>query len=63
MIGLTGWPWVVAFVVFRIADIFKWFPGVGQAERLPGSLGVTADDLVAGGYGLAAGWLVTALVA
>jgi phosphatidylglycerophosphatase A len=59
--GLQGAPWVLAFVVFRLADIFKQVPGVGQAERLPGALGVTADDLVAGGYGLAAGWTLTAL--
>lgn len=59
--GLRGWPWVAALVVFRVADIFKQVPGVGQAERLRGAVGVTADDLVAGGYGLAAGWALTAL--
>ena len=53
----------VAWVVFRIADIFKtWFPGVAQAEALAGGLGITADDLVAGLYGLAAGWIVQALI-
>lgn len=57
-IGLGGWPWVVAVVVARLADIFKVLPGVGPAERLPGAVGVTADDVVAGLYGLAAGWLV-----
>ena len=58
LIGLTGWPWLVALVVARVADIFKVLPGVKQAEQLPGALGVTMDDVVAGGYGLAAGWLV-----
>ena len=57
-IGLGGWPWVVAVVVARLADIFKVLPGVAAAERLPGAFGVTADDVVAGLYGLAAGWLV-----
>jgi phosphatidylglycerophosphatase A len=57
--GLVGWPWVVAWVIARLADIFKVLPGVPQAERLPGSLGITADDLVAGLYGLAAGWILT----
>ncbi|MCB1245650.1 MAG: phosphatidylglycerophosphatase A [Acidimicrobiia bacterium] len=57
VIGLAGWPWVVAVVVARLADIFKVLPGVPQAERLPGSLGITMDDVVAGLYGLAAGWL------
>lgn len=57
-IGLTGWPWLVAVVVARLADIFKVLPGVGQAESLPGAIGITMDDVVAGLYGLAAGWLV-----
>jgi phosphatidylglycerophosphatase A len=48
----------VAFVVFRIADISKKPPGVAAAERLGGALGVTADDLVAGLWALAAGWFV-----
>ena len=57
-LGVTGA--IVAFVVFRTADIFKnGFPGVAQAERLRGGWGITADDLVAGAYGLAAGWLAT----
>jgi phosphatidylglycerophosphatase A len=55
-IGLGGWAGLVAFVVFRLADIQKnWFPGVAQAERLRGGIGITADDLIAGGYGLLAG--------
>jgi phosphatidylglycerophosphatase A len=58
LIGLSGWPWVVALVVARAADIFKVLPGVRPAESLPGALGVTMDDVVAGGYGLIAGWLV-----
>lgn len=60
--GLTGWPWALAWIVFRLADIYKVVPGVGQAERLHGSLGVTADDLVAGIYGLAAGWILTGIL-
>jgi phosphatidylglycerophosphatase A len=58
-IGLLGWPALIAFVVFRIADILKSrLTGVVQAESLPGALGITADDLVAGLYGLAAGHLM-----
>ncbi len=56
--GLTGIAWVVAWVVARLADIFKTLPGIRAAEGLGGALGVTADDLLAGLYGLAAGWLV-----
>lgn len=62
VVGLSGWPWLVALVVARAADIFKVLPGVRAAERLPGALGVTADDVVAGLYGLAAGWALTALL-
>lgn len=63
-IGLGLVPAAVAWFVFRVADIWKHrFPGVAAAEtRLPGALGVTADDLVAGLYGLAAGWLVQSLL-
>ncbi len=60
-VGLGGWPAVVAFVVFRVADISKKFPGVGAADRLHGPVGVTADDVIAGLYALAAGWLVALL--
>ena len=56
-LGLPGA--IVAWLVFRLADIFKsYFPGVAAAERLGGGLGITADDLVAGVYGLAAGWII-----
>jgi phosphatidylglycerophosphatase A len=58
VIGLSGWPWLVAVVVARLADIFKVLPGVPQAEELEGSVGITMDDVVAGLYGLASGWLV-----
>lgn len=60
-LGLAGA--IVAFVVFRAADIAKKvFPGVAQAESVGGPVGIMADDLVAGLYGLAAGWLVETLI-
>jgi phosphatidylglycerophosphatase A len=63
IVGLTAWPALAAWVVFRAADIFKGsFPGVAAAERLPGAAGVMADDLVAGCYGLAAGWLLSVVL-
>lgn len=53
----------IAFAVFRAADIFKnVFPGVAAAENIGGPVGVTADDLVAGLYGLAAGQAVRILL-
>ena len=62
-IGLGVPGAIVAWLVFRVADIFKrWFPGVARAEALGGGVGITADDLVAGLYGLAAGWTVQGLL-
>lgn len=55
-IGVSIGPALVGFAVFRIADITKRFPLVRKAEGLPGGLGITADDLVAGLWGLAAAW-------
>ncbi len=62
-VGLGPISIAAAFVVFRIADIWKATPGVARAEGLPGGWGITLDDVVAGGYGLAAGWLVQYLAA
>ena len=61
LVGLSGVPWIAALVVARLADIFKVLPGVAQAERLPGGFGITADDVVAGLYGLGVGWILTGL--
>lgn len=64
LVGLSagGFPWFVALAVARLADIFKILPGIRRAEALPGAIGITMDDLVAGLYGLATGWaLVTFL--
>jgi phosphatidylglycerophosphatase A len=63
VIALPPWPYaVIAWFVFRAADIFKRFaPGVAGADRLPGALGVTADDVIAGLYGLAVGHALLAL--
>jgi phosphatidylglycerophosphatase A len=38
---------MLAFGLFRLLDISKPFP-VGRLERLPGTLGVMADDVAAG---------------
>jgi phosphatidylglycerophosphatase A len=42
--------WLLAFVLFRLFDIWKPAP-VRQLERLPGGLGIVADDAMAGVYG------------
>ena len=51
-IALIGLPQsmpiaVAAFLLFRLFDIAKW-PPMKQLERLPGGLGIMADDLAAG---------------
>jgi phosphatidylglycerophosphatase A len=44
------WPFVVmAFVLFRLFDIWKPFP-LRRLEKLPGGWGIMTDDLVAGIY-------------
>ena len=47
---------VVAFVLFRLFDIFKPYP-IRKLERLHGGLGVMADDTLAGMYAAALLWL------
>ena len=46
-------PWMVgAFLCFRVMDIAKPWP-IRRLERLPGGMGIMADDLLAGLYGAA----------
>ena len=54
LVSLAALPWRpevagVGFLLFRLFDIWKPFPA-RAAERLPGGVGVMADDLVAGLY-------------
>ncbi len=39
--------WAAAFVLFRVFDVLKPF-GIRRLEKLPGGLGIVADDLAAG---------------
>ena len=58
---------VVAFLIFRLLDVIKPWPA-GRFEKLPGGLGIMADDGMVGIYGnlllrlliwmTPAGWLV-----
>lgn len=41
--------WIGAFLLFRLFDIWKPKP-VRNLERLPGGVGIVADDLMAGAY-------------
>lgn len=52
MAGATSvnWKtWLLALALFRLFDIWKP-PPVRQLERLPGGLGIVADDAMAGVY-------------
>ena len=45
------WYYVVAgFLLFRLFDIWKPYP-IDFLEKLPGGIGVCADDILAGAYG------------
>ena len=50
--------YALAFLLFRLFDIVKPWP-IGTAERLPGGLGIMADDVIAG---LLAGIMVSVAV-
>ena len=55
------WSWLLAgFVTFRVLDVLKPL-GVRRLEKLPGGVGVMADDLAAGVIG-AAGLNVVRLI-
>ncbi len=41
------WAFASAFVLFRIFDVWKPL-GANQAQKLPGGLGIVADDVIAG---------------
>jgi phosphatidylglycerophosphatase A len=60
--GDDWFAYLVAFLAFRLFDIWKPWP-VWWAERLPGGTGIMADDIIAAVYaallvwgGLAIGW-------
>jgi phosphatidylglycerophosphatase A len=60
--GAVGWAGALgAFLLFRIADIVKPFPA-NRFERLPGGIGIMADDMMAGIYANVALRLTLALV-
>lgn len=52
--GATHLNWrslVLGFALFRLFDVWKPFPA-RRLEALPGGLGIVADDMMAGVYGL-----------
>ena len=49
----TPWMQAIAFGLFRLFDIWKPFPIRQLERRIPGGLGVMADDVLAACYALA----------
>lgn len=50
LLNPVGWKGAVAgFLLFRLSDIVKPYPA-GRLERLPGGIGVMADDAMAAVY-------------
>jgi len=47
---------LICFLLFRLFDIWKPWP-VKNFEKLPGSLGVTLDDIIAGLFALLSYWI------
>ena len=59
----VGWPGaIVAFLLFRAFDILKPYPA-DRLERLPGGLGVMADDGMAAIYANLALWAALSAIA
>lgn len=68
LVTLALLPWSLAgvlagFLIFRLFDVVKPYPA-GRLERLPGGLGIMADDAMAGVYAhlalRAAAWMMPA---
>lgn len=55
----SPWPWLLAFGLFRLFDIWKPYP-IRALERLEGGRGIIFDDVMAGLYAAlvmrVAGW-------
>jgi phosphatidylglycerophosphatase A len=50
LLPVSGWGVFAGFLIFRVLDVIKPWPA-GRFERLPGGLGVMADDGMAALYG------------
>jgi phosphatidylglycerophosphatase A len=53
--------YLIAFVLFRFLDITKPWP-LKNLERMPGGLGIMADDIGAGVYAGVLTWLIAVLL-
>ncbi len=48
-IPLNLWAILICFIIWRLADIYK-FPPARQAEGIKGGVGIVLDDIIAGLY-------------
>src|SRR5258708_16140137 len=55
----TWWGYLLAFLLFRLADIVKPFPANWADRHVHGGFGVMLDDLIAGLYARIATWLLS----
>jgi phosphatidylglycerophosphatase A len=55
----TPLGFLTGFLLFRFFDIGKVWP-ISAAEKLPGGLGIVADDILAGTFAAALVWLFSA---
>jgi phosphatidylglycerophosphatase A len=63
VVAPRGGPWVVvAFVLFRIFDVWKPWPASWADRSVKGGLGAMLDDVIAGAYAALALALVLRLV-
>jgi len=61
VLGRTGFLDLIGlFFLFRLFDIWKPWPVRTVERRLPGGLGVMADDILAAAYAGLAFWLIAA---
>jgi phosphatidylglycerophosphatase A len=51
-LGAVWWKLAVAFVLFRVFDVWKPWPA-RQSQAFSGGVGIVVDDLVAAGYACA----------
>ncbi len=58
----TWWGYLLAFLLFRLADIVKPFPANWADRHVHGGFGVMLDDLIAGLYAGIATWLLSGYV-
>ena len=49
LIQPSGMYLIIGFILFRIFDVIKLYPA-NRAEKLPGSLGIIADDIISALY-------------